>query len=390
MADIETVPEAADAKPTSDKPKSSSKGVELKDLLDAGLHFGHQTKRWNPKMKRYIFDKRNSIHIIDLTKSLKMLNEALEYVSDVVLSGKSVLFVGTKKQAQNVVKEVALDCNQFYVNSRWLGGTLTNSPTIRKSIKRMRELEELQAQEGFNTHKKEASRMRHEHEKLAHNLSGIADMAEMPGVVFVVDINKESIAVKEANKLNIPVIAIVDTCCDPDPIDFIIPGNDDSIRSIKLILESIAKVAKTAHAEYAKKAAEAARKKAEIKEAAEKKAKAKADADAKAKKDAAAEKKAKAKADDDKKKAASGAKAKAEGTENAAAKATPKKEDGSDDKAKDTKKSEPKKKSPGPKAHTSKKTADKSEKTEKIITEKDTSKDDSKEKPAKEDKEEKV
>ncbi len=308
MADTDTTaPEQTEAKPETEK--KASKNVQIKDLLDAGLHFGHQTKRWNPKMKRYIFDKRNGIHIIDLTKSLALLNEALDYIYKTVLSGKKVLFVGTKKQAQVVVKDIAVDCEQFYVNSRWLGGTLTNSSTIRKSVKRMRELEDMQTKEGFNAHKKEASRLRREHEKLARNLFGIADMAENPGVVFVVDINKESIAVNEANKLGIPVIAIVDTCCDPDAIDFVIPGNDDSIRSIKLILEAIAEIAKGANAEYRKKVAAIAKKQAEVKAEAEKKAQAKADAAAKAKKeaekakkDAAREANKKAKAESNKKK----------------------------------------------------------------------------------------
>ncbi len=225
MADKEVVPTTEEAEPKPAETKETSpKSVQLKDLLDAGLHFGHQTKRWNPKMKRYIFDKRNGIHIIDLTKSVELLNEALEYMSDVVEGGKKILFVGTKKQAQIVIKDTALDCDQFFVNSRWLGGTLTNSTTIRKSVKRMRTLESLQTEDGFSTHKKESSKMRREHEKLSRNLSGIADMSEYPGVMFVVDINKESIAINEANKLGIPVVAIVDTCCDPDPIDFVVPA----------------------------------------------------------------------------------------------------------------------------------------------------------------------
>lgn len=292
MADTEKAPVANEtvSAEKAEKTKSSTK-IQLKDLLDAGLHFGHQTKRWNPKMGRYIFDRRNGIHIIDLTQSLKMLNEALEYINKIVLSGKSVLFVGTKKQAQNVMTEVAKESGQFFVTSRWLGGTLTNSDTIRNSVKRMRELAALQKQESFSAHKKEASKMRREHEKLYRNLGGIENMSELPGLLFVVDINREAIAVAEANKLNIPVIAIVDTNCDPDPIDFVIPGNDDSIRAIKLIVEAIAKVVNTANTEYRKRAAEVARKEAEAKAAADAKAKAKAEADAKAKKDAAKAKK---------------------------------------------------------------------------------------------------
>lgn len=292
MADQKTAPAKSESKPKSEKPEDQpKKELTVRDLLDAGLHFGHQTKRWNPKMRRYIFDKRNGIHIIDLTKSLKLMNEAMEYIYDVVASGKKVLFVGTKKQAQTVIKDVATECGQFHVNSRWLGGTLTNSATIRNGVRRMRELEAMQKQDGFSAHKKEASRLRREHEKLARNLSGIADMAELPGVIFIVDINKEAIAVNEANKLNIPVIAMVDTCCDPDPIDFVIPGNDDAIRSIKLVMQAVAEVIKKADSEYTRKAAERAHKEAEEKARKEAKAKAKAEAEAKARKEAEAKEK---------------------------------------------------------------------------------------------------
>lgn len=234
--------------------------VTVRDLLDAGLHFGHQTKRWNPKMKKYIFDKRNGIHIIDLTKSLQCLQTALEFVYQTSVSGKSVLFVGTKKQAQQVIKEAAQSCSQPFVVQRWLGGTLTNNVTIRRSIKRMREIEQLE-QSGTmaQMHKKEASTMRHELDKLHRNLSGIADMAEMPGAVFVVDILREAIAVQEAKKLNIPVVAIVDTNCDPDPVNYVVPGNDDAIRGIKLVASAIAEAVKKGAGEYAKVAAEIAR-----------------------------------------------------------------------------------------------------------------------------------
>ena len=236
-------------------------GITIRDLLDAGLHFGHQTKRWNPKMKRYIFDKRNGIHIIDLTKSLALLQQALKFVNDIVASGKAVLFVGTKKQAQQVVFDAAKACNQPYVTTRWLGGTLTNAETIRKSIKHMREVEAIVKGEGFaSMHKKEASRLRNELEKLQRNLTGIAGMADLPGAVIVMDINREAIAVKEANRLKIPVIAIVDTNTDPDPINYPIPGNDDSIRTIKLISNAIAATVKTAAEHYAQIAAEIARK----------------------------------------------------------------------------------------------------------------------------------
>jgi small subunit ribosomal protein S2 len=236
-------------------------GITIKDLLDAGLHFGHQTRRWNPKMKRYIFDKRNGIHVIDLAKSLACLQEALKFAHDTVATGKSVLFVGTKKQAQQVVLEAARACSQPYITTRWLGGTLTNSQTIRRSVKRMRELEDLVASESFpSMNKKEAARLRHELEKLTRNLIGIANMAELPGAIFSADINREAIAVKEARKLNIPVIAIVDTNCDPDPIMYPIPGNDDSIRTIRLVANALAETIKVAVEKYAVIAAEMARK----------------------------------------------------------------------------------------------------------------------------------
>jgi small subunit ribosomal protein S2 len=296
--------------PKADKKKAADEipdELGIRDLLKAGLHFGHQTKRWNPKMKPYIFDKRNGIHIIDLAQSLQLLNEALEYIHGVVLSGKSVLFVGTKKQAQKVIKEAAEDSGQHYVTTRWLGGTLTNSSTIRKSVKRMRELQKIQ-EDGTSQHKKEASKLRRELEKLHRNLGGVANMSQSPGVMVVADINRESIAVKEANKLNIPVVALVDTCCDPDPIDLVVPGNDDSIRAISLIVGAIAKTTKKAHEEYARIAAEIARKEAEVKAAADAKSKAKSEAEAKAK----AEVKAKAKAEQAQAKKAKDAKPKAE------------------------------------------------------------------------------
>ena len=237
-------------------------GIGVRDLLEAGLHFGHQTKRWNPKMKRFIFDKRNGVHIIDLAKSLVMMKEALNFIHDIVVSGKKILFVGTKKQAQQVIKETALACGEYYVTTRWLGGTLTNSTTIRRSVKRMREIEELEKGDGLSSmHKKEASMLRHELWKLKRNLEGIADMSELPGVLFVVDVNREAIAVAEANKLEIPVVAIVDTNCDPAPIDYVIPGNDDAIRAIRLITGTVADTIRKASAEYAKIAVELARKK---------------------------------------------------------------------------------------------------------------------------------
>ncbi|MCK5850976.1 MAG: 30S ribosomal protein S2 [Kiritimatiellae bacterium] len=252
--------------PTSEAPK----GIGVRDLLGAGLHFGHQTKRWNPKMKRYIFDKRNGIHIIDLAKSLVMLQQTLEFVHDIIMGGKKILFVGTKKQAQKVIQETSVACGQFYVTQRWLGGALTNSKTIRRSVKRMREIEELEKNESFSAFKKEASKLRRELGKLKRNLGGIADMSELPGAMFVVDINREAIAVKEARKLNIPVIAIVDTNCNPDPIDYVIPGNDDAIRAIKLITTTIADTISKTSAEYERIAAEIARKQEAEKKAVEK------------------------------------------------------------------------------------------------------------------------
>jgi small subunit ribosomal protein S2 len=236
--------------------------VGVRALLDAGLHFGHQTKRWNPKMKPYIFDKRNGIHIIDLAKSLVLLREAKTFAEDVVLGGKSILFVGTKKQAQEVIKSVAIRCSQHYVTTRWLGGTLANNPTIRRSVRRMRELQEMEKRGDFQTlPKKEVSRLRRELDKLQTHLTGVAMMDELPGALFVVDVNREAIAVAEANRLHIPVIAIVDTNCDPDPIDYPIPGNDDAIRAVKVVTDALAQSVEKAVAEYARKAAEQARQK---------------------------------------------------------------------------------------------------------------------------------
>jgi small subunit ribosomal protein S2 len=257
-------------------------GIGIRDLLEAGLHFGHQTKRWNPKMKRYIFDKRGGIHIIDLSKSLVMLNRALDFVHETVADGKSILLVGTKKQAQTVIREAATRSEQHYVSHRWLGGTLTNSATIRMSVKRMREIEALeQSGELESMHKKEAAGLKRELTKLRQNLTGVARMANLPGAMFVVDICREAIAVAEAKKLGIPVLAVVDTNCDPDPIDYPIPGNDDAIRAITLITNAIADTAEKAAAEHVKRAAEDARRREE-EAAAEKKRK---------KTDAAAEKK---------------------------------------------------------------------------------------------------
>ncbi len=239
-------------------PVSSLTGLTLKDLLDAGLHFGHQTKRWNPKMRRYIFDKRNGIHIIDLTQTVPLLDEAAAFLRDTVLNGKKVLFVATKKQAQEVVKDAAVSCGQYYMTERWLGGTLTNNETIRKSVKRMRQIEAMGRNNNgvLSVHKKEASCLRRELDKLQRNLSGVADMEAMPGALFVVDVCREQNAVREALRLNIPVVALVDTNADPDPIQNVIPGNDDTVRGIKLIADALAKVIKTANDEYSRIAAE--------------------------------------------------------------------------------------------------------------------------------------
>jgi small subunit ribosomal protein S2 len=237
---------------------ASLTGLTLKDLLDAGLHFGHQTKRWNPKMKRYIFDKRNGIHIIDLTQTLVLIEETAVFVRDSILKGGRVLFVATKKQAQDVVKQAATDSGQFHITERWLGGTLTNNQTIRKSVKRMRQIETMARNNNgvLSIHKKENSNLRRELDKLQKNLSGIADMDRMPAMLFVVDICREKIAVDEAKRLGVPVIAIVDTNADPDRIDYVIPGNDDAIRGIKLIVDAFGKVIKDASEQYNRIAAE--------------------------------------------------------------------------------------------------------------------------------------
>ena len=243
-------------------PTSQLTGITLKDMFDAGLHFGHQTKRWNPKMKGYIFDKRNGIHIIDLTQSVTMLDEAAAFLRDTVLDGKKILFVATKKQAAEMVKNAAESVEQFYITERWLGGTLTNAKTIRTSVKRMRQLQATAKANGgqLSEHKQEASMLRRELAKLEKNLTGIAEMAEQPGAVVIVDCVREANAVKEAVRLHIPVVAIVDTNADPEPIDYVIPGNDDSVRGIELIMNGLTKVIKTANSEYSAKAAEESKK----------------------------------------------------------------------------------------------------------------------------------
>ncbi len=214
----------------------------MKELLEAGVHFGHQTKRWNPKMKEYIFGERNGIYIIDLQKTLKMFKDAARFVGEMAAQGKNVLFVGTKRQAQEAIAEEANRCHMYYVNQRWLGGLLTNMLTVQKSIKRLKELEGMSSQEGGygGRPKKEIIRLERERKHLDSNLAGIKDMPGLPDLLFVIDSNKEAIAVKEARRLGIPVVAIVDTNCDPDEVDYVIPGNDDALRAIRLFASKIA------------------------------------------------------------------------------------------------------------------------------------------------------
>lgn len=213
----------------------------MKQLLEAGVHFGHQTRKWNPLMKKYIFTARNDIHILNLEQTSDLIDAAYNYVRDVAASGKTVLFVGTKKQAQEAVKEEAERCGMFYVNNRWLGGCLTNFKTIKTRIERLNKLNQMEKVGEFNLlPKKEVARLKQERDKLEANLGGIKDMRELPGLIFVVDPTKEHICVKEAKALRIPLVGLVDTNCDPSNIDYVIPGNDDAIRSVKLIASAIA------------------------------------------------------------------------------------------------------------------------------------------------------
>ena len=215
--------------------------VSMKQLLEAGVHFGHQTRRWNPKMAPYIYTERNGIYIIDLQKTVKKLEEAYFFVRDMAASGESILFVGTKKQAQDAIKEEAERCGQFYVNARWLGGMLTNFKTMRTRIARLNQLQKMQADGTFDLlPKKEVIKLQLEIAKLEKYLGGVKEMKKLPGALFVVDSRKEKNAIAEARKLNIPIVAIVDTNCDPDEIDYVIPGNDDAIRAIKLISQTMA------------------------------------------------------------------------------------------------------------------------------------------------------
>lgn len=215
--------------------------ISMKQLLEAGVHFGHQTRRWNPKMGEYIFTERNGIYIIDLQKTVKKVEEAYNAMRDIVANGGTVLFVGTKKQAQEAIEEEAKRCGMFYVNQRWLGGMLTNFKTIKNRIKRLHELEAMEEDGTFDVlPKKEVIKLRHEKERLEKFLGGIKDMTGMPDVLFIVDPRKERIAIQEARILGIPVISIVDTNCDPDEVDYIIPGNDDAIRAVKLLTATMA------------------------------------------------------------------------------------------------------------------------------------------------------
>lgn len=275
--------------------------ISIKQLLEAGVHFGHQTRSWNPKMKDYIFGERSGIHIIDLQQTMRHFQEALGFITELGAEGKTILFVGTKRQAREAIEEEARRCDMFFVTNRWLGGLLTNFTTIQNSIKRYKELESMK-ESGFydKLSKKEVAQLERERKKLDKNLQGIRDMAQLPDAVFIVDAENESIAVKEASTLGIPIIAVVDTNCDPDDIDYVIPGNDDALRSVKLFTSAIAEAVLAGRTIWeARVAAEkkAAQKAAEEraaaeKEAAEKKAAEKEAAEAKAAEKKAAEKKA--------------------------------------------------------------------------------------------------
>jgi small subunit ribosomal protein S2 len=225
--------------------------IGVKELLEAGVHFGHQTRRWNPKMKRFIFDARNGIYIIDLSQTVVQLEEACRFLADTVAAGKQVLFVGTKKQAQEAVKEAAKVCGQPYVTERWLGGTLTNFKTVKNSLKRLEKIEKMEADGSINQYvKQEQSALRREAARLVKNLDGIRKVTSNPGAMFIVDIKREHNAVAEARRLKIPIVAIVDTNCDPDLVDYPIAGNDDAIRSVRMILTAVVQTLSKAKAEY--------------------------------------------------------------------------------------------------------------------------------------------
>ena len=224
--------------------------ITMKELLEAGVHFGHQTKRWNPKMKEFIFGERNGIYIIDLQKTLKMFKEASKFVQDLANDGRIVLFVGTKRQAQDAIAEEAQRCGMFYVNQRWLGGLLTNWVTVQKSVKRLKELDEMATDGRYDLlPKKEVIKLERERKHLQANLAGIKNMTRLPDAIFVIDSNKEQIAERESRKLGIPVVAVVDTNCDPSEVDYVIPGNDDALRAIRLFTSKISEsIAEGVHA----------------------------------------------------------------------------------------------------------------------------------------------
>jgi len=326
----------------------SEKALTIQDLLDAGLHFGHQTKRWNPKMKRFIHGAKNGIYIIDLQKTLVQLKIAGEFLHNTVMSGRKVLFVGTKKQARSIFQEAAENAEQPYVIHRWLGGMLTNNQTVRQSVKRMEELQAFFADEEHlkNISKKEQSSLRRELNKFERNLTGIKDMTSLPGAMFIVDIRREKLAVAEAHRLNIPVVALVDTNADPDEVDYPVPGNDDSIRALNLIAKTLGEAIGTANETYKhEKAAEDKRRR--DKEAAEKAKAAAARAERKAKEDEEKAKRAKVleKLKEEK--------AKAEKAKKAAAKkeaASAEKKPAEEPKPKEAKSEAPAKKAPAPKA----------------------------------------
>ena len=213
----------------------------MKQLLEAGVHFGHQTRKWNPKMSKYIFNSRNDIHIINLEDTVVLVDKAYDYIKEMASQGKTILFVGTKKQAQKAIEDEAKRCGMYYINSRWLGGTLTNFKTIRSRIERLNKLNNMEKVGEFNLlPKKEVIKLKAERDKLEKNLGGIKEMTKLPDVMFIVDTKKEHIAVKEAKSLNIPIVALLDTNCDPEPVDYVIPGNDDAIRAVSLIAGAMA------------------------------------------------------------------------------------------------------------------------------------------------------
>ncbi len=239
--------------------------ITIKELLEAGVHFGHQTKRWNPKMKKYLFGERNCIYIIDLQKTLRKFQEAAEFITQIAADGLPIVFVGTKKQAAPVIEEEAKRCQQFFVSHRWLGGTLTNFQTIRKSVNRLRQIEEVEAKgELERLTKKEGMKLQRERQKLERSLQGIKGMDRLPGAIFVIDTKKERIAVREARRLGIPLVAVVDTNCDPEEVDYPIPGNDDAIRAIRLMASRMADAIMEGRAMRLKAAEDSAAAQAEV------------------------------------------------------------------------------------------------------------------------------